>query len=99
MIISTGSLSLDRLLGGGIRTGLLTDVYGPSGTGCVIKTRDTGPATDDPTGRVARGSTHRGRGPPPASDRAGSPPSWRWNPVSEHGVWRVLRRVGLNAAH
>jgi RecA/RadA recombinase len=33
MIISTGSLSLDRLLGGGIRTGLLTDVYGPSGTG------------------------------------------------------------------
>lgn len=33
MIISTGSLSLDRLLGGGIRTGLLTDIYGPSGTG------------------------------------------------------------------
>jgi RecA/RadA recombinase len=33
MIISTGSLSLDGLLGGGIRTGLLTDVYGPSGTG------------------------------------------------------------------
>ena len=33
MIISTGSLSLDRLLGGGIRTGLVTDVYGPSGTG------------------------------------------------------------------
>jgi RecA/RadA recombinase len=33
MIISTGSLSLDRLLGGGVRTGLLTDIYGPSGTG------------------------------------------------------------------
>jgi RecA/RadA recombinase len=33
MIIPTGSLSLDRLLGGGIRTGLLTDIYGPSGTG------------------------------------------------------------------
>lgn len=33
MIISTGSLSLDRLLGGGIRTGLLTDIYGPSGAG------------------------------------------------------------------
>lgn len=33
MIISTGSLSLDRLLGGGIRTGLVTDIYGPSGTG------------------------------------------------------------------
>lgn len=33
MIISTGSLSLDRLLGGGIRTGLVTDIYGSSGTG------------------------------------------------------------------
>jgi RecA/RadA recombinase len=33
MIISTGSLSLDHLLGGGIRTGLVTDIYGPSGTG------------------------------------------------------------------
>ena len=33
MIISTGSLSLDRLLGGGIRTGLVTDIYGPSGAG------------------------------------------------------------------
>ena len=33
MIIPTGSLSLDRLLGGGIRTGLLTDIYGASGTG------------------------------------------------------------------
>jgi RecA/RadA recombinase len=33
MIIPTGSLLLDRLLGGGIRTGLLTDIYGPSGSG------------------------------------------------------------------
>jgi RecA/RadA recombinase len=33
MIIPTGSLSLDRLLGGGIRTGLVTDIYGQSGAG------------------------------------------------------------------
>ena len=31
--IPTGSLSLDRLLGGGIRTGLVTDIYGESGAG------------------------------------------------------------------
>jgi RecA/RadA recombinase len=33
MIIPTGSLSLDHLLGGGIRTGLVTDIYGQSGAG------------------------------------------------------------------
>jgi RecA/RadA recombinase len=33
IIISTGSLTLDRLLGGGIRTGLVTDIYGQSGAG------------------------------------------------------------------
>jgi RecA/RadA recombinase len=33
IIIPTGSLSLDRLLGGGIRTGLVTDIYGQSGAG------------------------------------------------------------------
>lgn len=33
MHISTGSGSLDALLGGGIRTGMLTDVYGPAGSG------------------------------------------------------------------
>ncbi len=31
--ISTGSKSIDALLGGGIRTGLVTDIYGPSGSG------------------------------------------------------------------
>jgi RecA/RadA recombinase len=31
--ISTGSKALDALLGGGIRTGMLTDVYGPEGSG------------------------------------------------------------------
>lgn|SRR5574341_701808 len=33
MHIATGSRALDALLGGGIRTGMLTDVYGPSGSG------------------------------------------------------------------
>jgi RecA/RadA recombinase len=33
MIISTGSASLDSLLGGGIRSGLVTDFFGESGTG------------------------------------------------------------------
>ncbi|HEU4822941.1 MAG TPA: DNA repair and recombination protein RadB, partial [Nitrososphaeraceae archaeon] len=33
MIISTGSASLDSLLGGGIRSGLVTDFFGKSGTG------------------------------------------------------------------
>jgi RecA/RadA recombinase len=32
-IIHTGSISIDRLLGGGIRTGIVTDVYGQSGAG------------------------------------------------------------------
>ena len=29
----TGSKALDALLGGGVRTGMLTDVYGPEGSG------------------------------------------------------------------
>ena len=33
MHISTGSKALDILLGGGVKTGLLTDIYGPSGSG------------------------------------------------------------------
>ena len=33
MIISTGSTSVDTLLFGGIRSGLVTDLYGQSGTG------------------------------------------------------------------
>lgn len=33
MHISTGSKALDALLGGGVRTGMLTDVYGPGGSG------------------------------------------------------------------
>jgi RecA/RadA recombinase len=33
MIISTGSMAVDGLLGGGIRTGMLTDIYGPGGSG------------------------------------------------------------------
>ena len=32
-MISTGSASLDELLGGGIRHGMITDVYGESGSG------------------------------------------------------------------
>jgi RecA/RadA recombinase len=32
-IIHTGSTSIDRLLGGGIRTGMVTDIYGQSGAG------------------------------------------------------------------
>src|SRR5262245_59506614 len=32
-MISTGSKSMDSLLGGGIRTGMETDVYGESGSG------------------------------------------------------------------
>ena len=32
-MISTGSKTLDALLGGGIRSGLITDVYGESGSG------------------------------------------------------------------
>jgi hypothetical protein len=32
-IIHTGSMSIDRLLGGGIRTGMVTDIFGQSGTG------------------------------------------------------------------
>ena len=32
-IIHTGSTSIDRLLGGGIRTGVVTDIYGQSGAG------------------------------------------------------------------
>src|SRR5919202_3328264 len=32
-IIHTGSISIDRLLGGGIRTGIVTDIYGQSGAG------------------------------------------------------------------
>lgn len=31
--ISTGSVSIDRLLGGGVRSGMLTDIYGQSGSG------------------------------------------------------------------
>ncbi|HKU48600.1 MAG TPA: ATPase domain-containing protein [Nitrososphaera sp.] len=33
ILISTGSESLDDLLGGGIRSGMITDVYGESGSG------------------------------------------------------------------
>lgn len=33
MYFSTGSKALDALLGGGVRTGMLTDVYGPAGSG------------------------------------------------------------------
>ncbi|AIF83785.1 RecA/RadA recombinase [Candidatus Nitrososphaera evergladensis SR1] len=33
MFIQTGSQSLDALLGGGIRTGMVTDIYGESGSG------------------------------------------------------------------
>src|SRR5690242_3463014 len=33
MFIQTGSKSLDALMGGGIRTGMITDVYGESGSG------------------------------------------------------------------
>lgn len=33
MFIQTGSQSLDALLGGGVRTGMVTDVYGESGSG------------------------------------------------------------------
>ena len=32
-LISTGSTRLDQLLGGGIRAGMLTDIYGESGSG------------------------------------------------------------------
>ena len=32
-VISTGSKALDSLLGGGIRTGMVTDIYGESGSG------------------------------------------------------------------
>ena len=32
-IIHTGSISIDRLLGGGIHTGTVTDIYGQSGAG------------------------------------------------------------------
>src|SRR5919204_240300 len=31
--ISTGSKAVDALLGGGVRTGMVTDVYGESGSG------------------------------------------------------------------
>jgi RecA/RadA recombinase len=31
--ISTGSKAIDALLGGGIRTGMITDIYGESGSG------------------------------------------------------------------
>ena len=51
MIVSTGSKSLDSLLAGGIRSGLVTDFYGKSGTGksqlcftaCVNCAREIGP--------------------------------------------------------
>ena len=33
MSISTGSLSLDKMLGGGLRAGLVTEVFGHPGTG------------------------------------------------------------------
>jgi RecA/RadA recombinase len=33
VIISTGSTSIDSLLFGGIRSGMVTDLYGQSGTG------------------------------------------------------------------
>lgn len=33
IIISTGSSQVDRLLGGGIRSGLITEIYGESGSG------------------------------------------------------------------
>jgi len=33
MIVSTGSRSLDSILGGGIRSGMVTDFFGRSGTG------------------------------------------------------------------
>lgn len=33
MYISTGARSIDALLGGGVRTGMVTDVYGASGSG------------------------------------------------------------------
>lgn len=33
MTISTGSKAIDALLGGGVRTGMVTDVYGESGSG------------------------------------------------------------------
>ena len=33
IIIDTGSISVNRLLGGGIRTGMVTDIYGQSGAG------------------------------------------------------------------
>lgn len=33
MTISTGSRAIDALLGGGVRTGMVTDVYGESGSG------------------------------------------------------------------
>jgi RecA/RadA recombinase len=32
-VIRTGSISLDHILGGGIRTGIVTDIYGQSGAG------------------------------------------------------------------
>ena len=32
-VIHTGSISIDRLLGGGIRTGIVTDIYGQNGAG------------------------------------------------------------------
>jgi RecA/RadA recombinase len=32
-MISSGSLALDNLLGGGVRVGMLTDIFGASGTG------------------------------------------------------------------
>lgn len=32
-VISTGSTSLDKMLGGGVRTGMLTDVFGASSSG------------------------------------------------------------------
>jgi RecA/RadA recombinase len=33
IVIHTGSISIDRLLGGGIRTGIVTDIYGQNGAG------------------------------------------------------------------
>ncbi len=50
IIISTGSQAIDSLLGGGIRTGLISDIYGESGSGksqlcftlCVNCARDGG---------------------------------------------------------
>ena len=33
LTISTGSASIDSLLGGGVRAGMMTDIYGESGSG------------------------------------------------------------------